>query len=294
MTKGSVFALAALLAAAPTVAAASGPNLPPPRCGQRGFFPGVRSVGTVDIVGLTADGKLLCFSENVPSVARTIGTVSGLNGDTRLVGIDFRPATGELIGLGNAGGVYTINITNAAAAFRSQLSVMLDGASFGIDFNPTVDRLRVVSDAGQNLRINIDTGATTEDTDLLYPPPAMGTATGITAAAYTNNDASADTATTLFDIDSNLDQVVIQSPPNAGVVAATGKLLIDAGAEIGFDIYSIVRTGRTTDFRAYASLISNSRARLYRINLTTGRAIYQGTFNANQQVVDIAVPLNQF
>jgi hypothetical protein len=294
MTRGSVFALAALLAAAPTVAAASGPTLPPPRCGQRGFFPGVRSGGTVDIVGLTTDGRLLCFSENVPSVARTIGTVSGLNGDTRLVGIDFRPATGELIGLGNAGGVYTIDITNAAAQFRSQLNVMLEGASFGIDFNPTVDRLRVVSDTGQNLRINIDTGATTEDTDLLYPPPAMGTATGITAAAYTNNDASADTATTLFDIDSNLDQVVIQSPPNAGVVAATGKLVIDASSEIGFDIYSIVRTGRTTDFRAYASLISGGRARLYRINLTSGRAIYQGTFNANQQVVDITVPLNQF
>jgi hypothetical protein len=206
------------------------------------------------------------------------------------VGIDVRPANGDLYGLGDAGGVYEIDLDDASATLVSRLSVALDGTSFGIDFNPTVDRLRIVSDTGQNLRANVDTGATTEDLDLLYAAPASG----VTGAAYTNNDANADTATTLYDIDSTLDQVVIQAPPNNGSLSATGKLLVDTSSDVGFDIYSTVRNGSTTDNVAYASLGSGGQARFYRVNLFTGRASLLGTFRAGVQVIDIALPLNQF
>ena len=102
---------------------------------------------------------------------------------------------------------------------------MLEGISFGVDFNPTVDRLRVTSDTGQNLRVNVDTGDTLEDADLNYTAgtPAMG----IVGSAYTNNDADPNTATTLFDLDSALDQIAIQAPPNAGSLNPTGKLGVD-------------------------------------------------------------------
>ena len=46
---------------------------------------------------------------------------------------------------------------------------------------------------------------TTVDGTLSCTPPTP--ATGITMAAYTNNDLSPRTGTTLFDIDSNLNQV---------------------------------------------------------------------------------------
>ena len=69
--------------------------------------------GTLHVVGLTADNRLICFNEYRPGKALTIGAITGLAGDTALVGIDYRPANGELIGLGNAGGVYSINPTNA-------------------------------------------------------------------------------------------------------------------------------------------------------------------------------------
>src|SRR5262245_22415492 len=58
------------------------------------------------VVGLTADQRLVCFDERRPGRASAIGTVVGLDGDTALVGIDYRPATGELVGLGNKGGLY--------------------------------------------------------------------------------------------------------------------------------------------------------------------------------------------
>ena len=48
-------------------------------------------------------------------------------------------------------------------------------------------------------------GMTTVDGTLSCTPPTP--ATGITMAAYTNNDLSPRTGTTLFDIDSNLNQV---------------------------------------------------------------------------------------
>jgi hypothetical protein len=63
------------------------------------------SRGLLNVVGATADGRLICFTENSPGSARTVGTVTGLTGDTALVGIDYRPANGELVGLGNAGGI---------------------------------------------------------------------------------------------------------------------------------------------------------------------------------------------
>jgi hypothetical protein len=50
------------------------------------------------------------------------------------------------------------------------------------------------------------------------------TATGVTGAAYTNNDLDVATGTTLYDIDSNLDLLVIQNPPNDGDLNIVGAL----------------------------------------------------------------------
>lgn len=244
------------------------------------------------VVGLTADSKLVCFDEFTPQNTSEIGTVVGLTGgDTLLVGIDFRPATTELIGLGNAGGVYVLDTADASATLKSRLNVVLEGTNFGVDFNPTVDRLRVVGDAGQNLRVNVDTGVTTVDAPLNYLGPPVTTAVGVTGAAYTNNDASANTATTLFDIDSTLDQVVVQAPPNAGTLNPTGKLGIDTGPSVGFDIHSRIRNGASTDNRALASLGSGETLRLYEVDVLTGDVRNRGNFR--MAVVDIAIPPNQ-
>jgi Domain of unknown function (DUF4394) len=251
------------------------------------------SRGKLEVVGLTTDQRLICFDENDPRNANNLGRVGGLVTDTNLLGIDFRPATGELYGLGNAGGVYTLNLNNGQATLRSRLNVALSGSFFGVDFNPTVDRLRIISDNGQNLRANVDDGTTTTDVALNYPPPGANPATGIAGAAYTNNDADPNTATTLYDIDSVLDQVVIQSPANSGQLAPTGKLTVDTTADVGFDIYSTVRGGSTINVRGLASLVVGGQTRFYEIKLFTGKASLRGVFRANNQLIDIAIPLNQ-
>lgn len=294
-TRYFAIVLAAVTLGAQVASATGFPNrFRPGRCGDgSGWTLGFFRFNALEVVGLTADQRLVCFDEDIPAAARSIGPITNLSGDSRIVGIDFRPATGELYGLGDAGGIYTISLENGRATFEAQLNVALDGTAFDIDFNPTVDRLRIISDAGQNLRANVETGMTTEDLDLVYPGPTPTPGVGVTGAGYTNNDLDATTATTLFDIDTTLDQVVIQSPPNNGALVATGKLGVDANGDVGFDIYSTVRGGKTQDVRAFAA-INSDRARFYRINLFTGRASLRGTFNQSQQVTDIAVPLNQF
>ena len=49
---------------------------------------------TLRTIVLTADGALACADTHRPGRAAPIGPVTGLSGDTALVGIDFRPATG--------------------------------------------------------------------------------------------------------------------------------------------------------------------------------------------------------
>jgi Domain of unknown function (DUF4394) len=247
----------------------------------------------LDVVGLTADGKLVCFEDDDPRDADRIGTVTGLQTDTKLVGIDYRPATGDLYGLGDRGGVYIVNPSNAQASLRARLNVALEGTQFGVDFNPTVDRLRIVSDTGQNLRANVVDGTTTRDGALNYlGPPVVNPALGVTGVAYTNNDADPNTGTTLFDIDTSLDQVAIQAPPNAGTLNPTGKLLVDVSSPVGFDIYStIVSSGTTVDNDAFASLTTASGSAFYSIDPLTGRATKVGSFRT--PVVDIAIPLDQ-
>ena len=90
-----------------------------------------------------------------------------------------------------------------------------------------------------------------------------------------------------------LDQLVIQAPPNAGTLNATGKLTVDVSDSVGFDIYSKLEDGATVELQAFASLATNGRTRFYSINLATGRARPIGPFSRRDEIVDIAVPTNQ-
>lgn len=254
----------------------------------------------LEVIGLTEDQRLISFNENSPDKARSIGAVSGLMAGDALVGIDYRVQDGKLYGVSKTGGVYMLDTSTAAATKVSQVTVALEGSSFGVDFNPAADRLRIVSDSGQNLRHNINTtGVTLVDDPLDYPPatPLNGVgpnASGVTASAYTNNDLDPSTATTLYAIDTSLDQVALQSPPNDGTLASTGKLGKDATASTGFDIYSTVRDGMTVDIRGLASLKeANGSASLYSISLPTGKATRRGSFSSENAVIGIAIPLEQ-
>ena len=255
-------------------------------------------IDRLTVIGLTDEGRLVRFRADSPRRARDIGAISGVSGnDTALIGIDFRVQDGKLYGVGNGGGVYTIDTTTASAQLVNSVTVPLNGTVFGVDFNPAADRLRIISDTGQNLAHNVNAGGVTVANALLTytaPPATPAPAMGVTGAAYTNNDvppSGAPTATTLFDVDTTMDQIVIQSPPGNGILVATGKLGFDAGPSAGFDIYSHVASGVTVANTAFATLAVNGKYSFYRVSLTTGRALLVGGFD--DPVFDIAIPLNQ-
>ncbi|MGH8533439.1 MAG: DUF4394 domain-containing protein [Gammaproteobacteria bacterium] len=253
------------------------------------------SANSLKVIGLTDDGRLVSFRSDKPGLSKEIGFITGLVGnDVTLVGIDFRVQDGKLYGVGNGGGVYTIDRRTGVASFVNSLNdgvnpVALSGTFFGVDFNPAADRLRIISDNGQNLSHNV--AGTTAVQGVLNTPPAAPPELGVSGAAYTNNDLDATTATTLFDINTMSDQVVIQSPPASGTLVPTGSLGVDAGPWVGLDIYSSLVGGVSVRNRAFASLVVGGVYAFYQINPLTGKAKRIGKFR--EPVVDIAVRLNQ-
>jgi Domain of unknown function (DUF4394) len=247
------------------------------------------------ILGLTQDQRLVQFRECNPDRLKEIGAVILQSPDTALVGIDFRVQDGLLYGVGNGGGIYTVNTSSAAATLVSQLSmgVILDGSSFGVDFNPAADRLRIISNNGQNLAHDVNPmGVTAVNTTLNYPAPVnINPALGVTGAAYTNNDLSGTTGTTLFDIDTVRNQVAIQSPPGQGELVAVGSLTVDPDTPVGFDLYTDLQDDVAFNNRGFASLVVGGVSGFYRVNILTGQAFLIGTFK--EAVIDIAIPLNQ-
>ncbi|RYY09071.1 MAG: DUF4394 domain-containing protein, partial [Cytophagaceae bacterium] len=104
--------------------------------------------------------------------------ISGITAGQILVGIDFRPNTGKLYGLGydtltTNTQLYILTpvvtgtsiMTSAAAVNTTPVPLPLGtgsvGASskrIGFDFNPAADRIRVVSSNGADYRLNPTTG----------------------------------------------------------------------------------------------------------------------------------------
>ncbi|MGW0707522.1 DUF4394 domain-containing protein [Streptomyces sp. NPDC002643] len=254
--------------------------------------------------GITGDGTLMAtFLTDQPKVLNWVRLITGLSGDTALIGIDFRVQDGLMYGVGNKGGIYTIKIPtgtqDVVVTKVSQLQYTLNGANFGVDFNPAADRLRVISDNGQNLRHNLNDHTTIQDLNLTTPP-IEGTTKGVSAAAYTNNDLNSATATTLFDINTTSDQVVIQSPANNGTLAATGNLGIDTGVNSGMDIFSTLSNGKTVSNTAFATLTpyGASLPSLYSVNLFTGEATLVTPAAADSQfplnITDLAISLTGY
>ena len=244
--------------------------------------------------GISADGTLMAaFNTDDPGTLNWFKRIDGLVGDTAVVGLDFRVQNGLLYLVGNKGGIYTVQIPpavpNPLVTKVSQLSVPLQGTNFGVDFNPAADRLRIISDTGQNLAHNLANSSTATNTPLTTDG---ATTHGVTGAAYTNNDLNSATATTLFDINTTSDQVVIQSPPANGLLVATGSLGFDAGANAGFDIFSDLSAGKTISNTAFAALTpaGASTTTLYTVDVLTGATTDVYPFPI--PITDIAVALD--
>jgi Domain of unknown function (DUF4394) len=259
---------------APRMDPSSGPQQPEPSnsdpAAQRGADspPGASAF---DTYGITSHNRLIRFERATGKIAR--GTsIRGLRDGERILGGDIRPANGQLYALSDAARLYQIDLETAMATVVAALAPdandtsepykSLRGERFGVDFNPVADRLRVVSDTGDNLRIDVTTGSTTTDT-------AIGSGAGtLTAAAYTQSFAAA-CRTRLLVIDSKAKRLLLQDPPNAGVVSEIGSL-----ADAAFDEVTSFEIETAADGvdRGFIATSTPNGVRLFDLDLRTGAA----------------------
>ena len=215
-------------------------------------------VSAQTIYGLTADSKLVSFTATAPATMLTNTAITGISAGQILVGMDVRPATGELFALGfNASNdslsLYVINPATAVATPKAT-SIKLAGLGniVGFDFNPTVDRIRLVGKTGKNYRLNPNNGAlAATDSTLRYAATDVNSikTPGATACAYTNSYIGA-TATQLYVYDETQKILTFQNPPNDGILNTQAAFSgISALAIVSdLDIYSNPTTFASTVF----------------------------------------------
>lgn len=240
--------------------------------------------------------------------------ISNIQAGQRLVGMDFRPNTGELYALGYNAGVafpgtnaqlYTLNpATGVLTAVGSAMSLNLGGATerIGFDFNPTVDRIRVVGTTDANYRLNPVTGGVTTDLALNYAGGAPANPS-VGAVAYLNSYRGSSN-TTLYDFDEVAGILSTQSPPNDGVLinqktVKFGNFGVGSPAAIDMDASFFTTPGTNEVFvmevtEANANGLSASN--LYSLDLATGQATLRGnTVGASAfspvNIEDIAVSI---
>lgn len=208
-----------------------------------GFFAfGASSASAEPLFGVTTDNNLVTFDSEDPATILTTTAITGLQASENILGMDFRPANGQLWALGSTSRLYVINpSTGAATQFGTgQLSTLVTGTDVGFDFNPIPDAIRIIGNDGQNLRItglsgtspvvNVD-GTVDDDGDAMTA--YAGT---VTAVAYTNSFSGVTpSSTTLVGIDTTGNRVVTFSVPNAGDVDDFAGTPINASSNVGLD-----------------------------------------------------------
>ncbi|MDP3681194.1 MAG: DUF4394 domain-containing protein [Flavobacterium sp.] len=234
----------------------------------------------VNFTALASNNTILTFN------ARNLGTptsttpIVGLAASETIVSIDYRPATGQLYGLGSSSRLYFINEKSgvATALGAASFSPVLAGGNASLDFNPTVDRIRLVTDSGQNLRLHPELGTVVVTDGIING----GVNAKIGAVAYTNSMAGA-TATMLYDIDFEQDKLYMQTPPNDGTLQLVGDLGVNFQGVGDMDILADNSTALAVTNNANVST-------LYTIDLTTGKAVDVGKFTA--PVISLAFKTN--
>ncbi|WP_165903855.1 DUF4394 domain-containing protein [Hymenobacter gummosus] len=253
-----------------------------------------------------------------PATSQTRTAITGVAAGQTLVGLDFRPNTGELFALGydaSTTGVnsrlYVINQTTAVATPVGPAAVRLElgGASerIAFDFNPTVDRIRVASTNNTNYRLNPNNGAVAA-TDINLAFVAGDANAGqdpfVGAGAYTNSFIGAAT-TTLYYVDEQRSLLLRSDNPNGGTLATVATLSPAAGgnptpinapgASTDLDIV----TNGLNDQQYYLNVnqvdgSGNFGSFLYRVNPANGATTFAGFINGQGVgITDIAIRIDR-
>jgi hypothetical protein len=222
------------------------------------------------LFGLTEGQQLVTFDSDTRTVDSAV-PVTGLGSDS-LLGIDFRPSTGELYGMSAGNRFYKINTATGAATPVGNALFMIDIVK-SFDFDPVNDNIRVMTNLAKNRVVNPNTGALiSNDAALNFAPgdPNAGVAPQVVHGAYTNSFPGASN-TTLYNLEALNDVLTIQSPQSTGTLSTVGSLGVALGTLLSFNGMDI--SGATgIGYVAGQSLLPGGLVQntLYTIDLATG------------------------
>ena len=248
------------------------------------------------VYGLTASNTLVRFSaDGGPVVSGP--ALTGLGVGETVVGIDFRPLTGELFALSrdgsNVGRLYTVNVASGAltAITLTGPAITITG-SVGLDFNPAAatgnNALRIVTSDEQNYRLLFTTTTSASvNVDGTLNVAGGASATNVIATAYSNNRAGLPGAagvggTVQYAIDSDTDRLYRVNPPNNGTLTNGMSLGFDIDVDGGLDIV-------TGSDRALGLFKVGGVSAVFQVNLATGGAMPVRFLPAG--IADLAVPM---
>lgn len=189
--------------------------------------------------------SLLSFSAANPGIILARTAITGVVSSETLIGLDFRPSTGELFGLGydastQTGRLYILNLTTAVATPVGVAAVALPLGSGGspanqggitprisLTFDPTTDRIRVGSSTTQaNLQLSPVTGSLlAANAPFAYAvgDPNAGTTASLGTLAYTSTYPGGPAAT-LYAVDEQTYRLASVASPASGEVRTVRDL----------------------------------------------------------------------
>lgn len=256
--------------------------------------PSASAAQIYSLIGGVGTTNLISYSSASPGTIATQVPLTGFPANDLIAALDFRPATGQLYGLGQ-NRLYTINPATGAVAVVGGTTLSRTFPSFGgFDFDPVADVIRFVdSSNGVNLTIHPDTAAITLHTAVAYAPadPRFATTPSIGGTAFSNNLAGA-TSSTQYNIDLRNGFGLATQAGASGILTSVGSFISGSGNTSPFEL-DISPAGEA--FALIGNTFDAGNNVLYSVNLTTGvRSRIDIVGNRNQFINAraIAIPTN--
>lgn len=209
-------------------------------------------------IGLTGERTLVAI--DLATAAVTPLTEVQIPG--RVLGIDWRPATEEVIAVTDRFEVVTIDLQTGmirpVVVMDTPLPIT-EGAPVIVDINPAADALRFMNGT-VNHRVNLTTGAVFVDGALHFSAGTDGVPM-VGGTAYSNSHGRPD-STAMFNVDTAISALLRQAPPNDGTNTPVGMLGAMIEGPVGFDIGTDAAGANT------AWLTANGA--LHRVDLDSG------------------------
>ncbi len=234
------------------------------------------------LYALTSDNALYILKPGASQYVRG-GRVDVSDGGN-LIGIDFRPADGQLYGLTDRGGLYTIDLSSRYFGASTKISTVNPRFTGGfgalVDFNPVLNALRITGSNDQNIAVvngtngaNLNTTAVQTKFTYAQGDVNFGKDPEIVGGAYNNNFNGA-TSTLFYLVDHDLDTLVTISNKNATGSSNTGSGLLQTVGSFVDELGNPLNMSPTTDFDIYTDsngtnfLVGQTTRLLFSIDLS--------------------------